>query len=106
MDKITIERETLGAGFGGWIRRASGKPIYVWCVKASQVQARPEHGCAYWRLQDPPRTAPLVIDLMTRPKLPPTAVWVAVAIPPHCPRPGQTKPGHSANCDRASNQDH
>lgn len=43
---------------------------------------------------------------MTRPKLPPTAVWVAVAIPPHCPRPGQTKPGHSANCDRASNQDH
>ena len=43
---------------------------------------------------------------MTRPKLPPTAVWVAVAIPPHCPHPGQTKPGHSANCDRASNQDH
>lgn len=43
---------------------------------------------------------------MTRPKLPPTAVWVAVAIPPHCPRPGQTKPDHSANCGRASNQDH
>ena len=43
---------------------------------------------------------------MTRPKLPPTAVWVAVAIPPHCPRPGQTKPGHSANCDRASNHNH
>ena len=43
---------------------------------------------------------------MTRPKLPPTAVWVAVAIPPHCPRPGQTKPGHSANCGRASNHNH
>jgi hypothetical protein len=24
---------------------------------------------------------------MTRPKLPPTAVWVAVAIPPNCPKP-------------------
>lgn len=48
--------------FGGWIRREGGKPIYVWCVKASQVQASPEHGCAFWRLQVPARTAPLVID--------------------------------------------
>jgi len=24
---------------------------------------------------------------MTRPKLPPTAVWVAVAIPPNCQKP-------------------
>ncbi|MEY2689500.1 MAG: hypothetical protein RL375_3699 [Pseudomonadota bacterium] len=49
--------------FGGWIRQATGKPIYIWCVKAHQVQARPEHGCAHWELQDPPRTAPLAIDL-------------------------------------------
>ena len=32
-------------------------------TKARQVQARPEHGCAHWVLQDPPRTAPVVVDL-------------------------------------------
>lgn len=48
--------------FGGWIRQAKGKPIYIWCLQAAQVQARPEHGCAHWQLQVPARTAPLVID--------------------------------------------
>lgn len=43
---------------------------------------------------------------LVRPSLPPTAVWVAVPIPENCPRPGQTKPDHSANCDRASNHNH
>jgi len=48
--------------YGGWIRRSSGKPIYIWCVRARQVQASPQHGCAHWQLQVPARTAPLVID--------------------------------------------
>jgi hypothetical protein len=43
---------------------------------------------------------------MTRPKLPPTAVWVAVPVPENCPRPRKAKPDHSANCDRASNHNH
>lgn len=49
--------------FGGWIRQPTGKPIYIWCGRARQVQASPQHGCAHWQLQVPARTAPLVIDL-------------------------------------------
>ncbi len=35
---------------------------------------------------------------MTRPKLPPAAVWVAVAIPPNCPKPPIKFPKKDAPC--------
>lgn len=45
--------------FGGWIRRAGGKPIYVWCLDGKVVKANPEAGCAFWKLQIPARTRPM-----------------------------------------------
>lgn len=49
--------------YGGWVRFGNGKRSgNIWCAEYRYVRSMPENGCAYWKLQVPARTEPLIWD--------------------------------------------